>query len=93
MNTATAQTAMTAANMTAIHNAARACAQGWAEQSREHDVRRWTGLVPQADCDYLEMEILGRPADEEEAAEFSRIFIDEYAACMEQRASRLGWDG
>lgn len=77
---------------TIIHNAARACAQGWAEQSREHDARRWTGPVPQADYDYLEREVLGRPADEEEGAEFSRVFIDEYAACMGQKAERNGWE-
>lgn len=71
--------------------AARACAREWADQSREHDARRWTSPIPVADLDYLEQEILGRPADEEESAEFSRAFIDEYNACMQQRSDREGW--
>jgi hypothetical protein len=72
--------------------AARACAQGWAEQTNEHMKRRWTAPVPLADHDYLEHEILGRPATDEESAEFSRVFIDEFNACIEQKAAREGWD-
>ena len=72
-----------------VASAARACAHGWAEQARAGDSSRWTNPVPQGDLYYLEREVLGRPATEEESAEFSRVFRDEYNACMEQRAGRF----
>lgn len=80
-------------SMSTIHNTARACAQGWAEQANPESPRRWAGDgVPDADIDYVEHEILGRPMSDEEAAEFYRVFIDEYAFCMQQRAERNGWE-
>lgn len=79
-------------NMDAVTAVARACAQGWANETNEYMKRRWIAPIPMADQNYLEMEVLGRPATEEESAEFSRVFIDEFNACIEQKAEREGWD-
>lgn len=76
---------------TLIIDTARVCAQGWVEQSREHDARRWTNPVPQADLDFVEHERLGRSMTDEEAAEFSRAFIEEFNTCMQAKAERNGW--
>lgn len=75
-----------------ITSTARACAQGWTEQAREHCDRTWTGTVPDADIDFVERERLGRPMSHDEMVEFCSTFRDEYAACMEQKAARDGWD-
>lgn len=72
-----------------VASTAQICAHGWAEQARAGDSSRWTNPVPAVDFDYLEREVLGRPATEEERAEFSRVFRDEYNACMEQRSGRF----
>lgn len=84
----------TASAIDTITAAARACAQGWAETTNRGVVmqRRWISPIPQADIDYCEQECIGRPMDDEEAAEFSRVFIDEFNACIEQKAAREGWD-
>lgn len=77
--------------ITLVIETARACAQGWVEQSREHDARRWTSAVPADDVVFVERERLGRPMDDEEAAEFSRAFVAEFDACMQTKAERNGW--
>lgn len=76
---------------TTITNAARSCAQGWAEQVHGEAAREWTGDLEQGDLDYLRMEVLRRDETADEARLFDRIFREEYAACMEQRAAREGW--
>lgn len=85
-----------AASKTAIEivvDTARACAQGWVAEANETSSRRWAGAdIPQADLDFVEHERLGRPMDDEEATEFCRVFRDEYAARMEKKAAREGWD-
>lgn len=80
----------TATRTTLIIDTARACAQGWVEQSREHDARRWTNPIPQADLDFVEHERLGRPMSDEEAVEFSRAFIDEFNTCMRRPSATPG---
>ena len=85
MTTATTNTA------DLIISTARVCAQGWAEQAREGSARTWTGVVPDADIDFVERERVGRALSHEEMVEFCDTFRSEYAACMEQKADQNGW--
>lgn len=70
----------------AVREAARACSEGWAEQT--DDTERWTGDVPDADLDYLQQEILGRQATSREITDFVLEFVSNYNTIMEQREER-----
>lgn len=88
MNTTTSTT-----TESAVTSAARVCAQGWAQATIKGMKRLWTAPVPLSDHNYLEREVLHRDATAEESAEFSRVFVAEFNACMAQKAEREGWDG
>lgn len=77
-------------NLLLVADTARACAQGWAEQTLESMKRRWTAPIPGADQRYLEG-ALGRLPTAAEDAEFDRVFRDEFNACMAQKAELNGW--